>query len=158
MSALIPNRTDFRWLLRKYRVLLRLRYRRDHGGGVASKCRLQTLSRHYPTALAQLETAPDEELRNRTKTLSLAIDSAQESVTLEAWIIWELALHRVLRAALDVRQGAEVNARSQVLGEALGVEVTGEALRSIAFAPNGRVSLAAKEFVRRAVCGSNAPD
>jgi hypothetical protein len=145
-----PSSEELRALSRKYETLAKLRRARAAGGAVAERGVLRALAREFPGALRELDTLTLEEIDQRQRSLSHAIDGGP----VETWMEWMVAYHETMRAALLVK--VRVSRRRQLDDETMATlrdEVSrriGRAIdeafvRSVANPPHGRVNRAVFE-------------
>jgi hypothetical protein len=94
---------ELRALARKYRALSALRERRDQGedgGGAAKLSALRALADEFPGCLRELDTLGGTELARRAESVAVAAAGGPR----EVWMDWICGYHRLMRAALAIRQ------------------------------------------------------
>jgi hypothetical protein len=143
---------ELRALARKYGALAELRGRRDRGeagGGEAKLSELRVLAREFPGCLRELDTLGGPELARRAE----AVGAAAAGGVREAWMDWICGYHRLMRAALAIRQRRRGDA-----GTSEADDVVDEAFVAAVLAPpQGRMGIV---VLRRlaATYGATAPE
>jgi hypothetical protein len=95
-----PAAADLRELAEKYRALAGLRAQKDGSPAQAGRATLQALAARHPGCLRELDTLGGPELERRASAAAAAAAGA----SLEPWMAWVWAYHRLMRATLDTKR------------------------------------------------------
>ena len=142
-----PSPDELLALLRKYDVIAKLRRERAHGAAVAARSVLRDLAREFPGALRELDTVPLGEVDRRRRVL----DEAAQGGAPEPWMLWMIAYHATMRAALLVkarlarsRSPSDELVRRAIADASLssGVAIDDAFVRAVARPPKGRLNVA----------------
>jgi hypothetical protein len=91
-----PPREVFADLAAKYAEIERLRAERASGAPVAPRAVLKRLAARFPGSLRELDTLPEAEIAEKRALL----ERAAAGGTVEPWMVWLAAYHRLFRIAL----------------------------------------------------------
>ncbi len=111
-----PDRAALQALADKYRRLIALRVSRD-AGGTPPPAVLRALATEFPGCLRELDRAGLAELRRRQRALRGALRPTRVA-PLPAWLLWISDYHRLLAAALRLRQPSRPSTPGLVLSAA----------------------------------------
>jgi hypothetical protein len=126
MAPSLVTRSDLVALARKYRLLSQLRRKQQPWSAPDLHVSLLQLAREFPGALRELDTLPLVELEARLE----ALERAAHSGRVAEWMLWMLAYHGGMRAALHIQRRLEGRAR---LVRALAADLAAEAARESGF-------------------------